>query len=77
MKLTTDVELAEMFELTLDEFHVLRRRYQWPCVKLGRNRWRFTDTQVEVIIARHTEAGKTPTKTSTTGQTAASIARSA
>ncbi len=54
MNLSTDADLAEQFGIDLDEFHRLRRYHAWPAVKLGRNVYRFTDAQVEVIVERMT-----------------------
>lgn len=77
MKLITDQELADQFGLeSVEKLHTLRARYHWPCVKLGRQEVRFTEAQVEQIVAMHTNA---PTETSTkpllTGQTSRSANR--
>ena len=53
MKLTTDVELAHQLGLSLEQLHRLRRRRSWPCVRLGRFEIRFTDAQIEEILAIH------------------------
>ena len=52
--LITDAELAERMRLDLDRFHALRKRHGWPCVKLGRFEFRFTEAQIEQIVAAHT-----------------------
>jgi hypothetical protein len=75
MNLTTDAQLAEQFGITLDRLHTLRKRNRWPFVQLGRFDIRFTDAQVEQIIAMHSEApAKVAPKVTPaiTGQTAAS-----
>lgn len=53
--LRSPADLAEMFGA--DETLILkwRRQYGWPCVKVGR-KVRFTQEQVEQIIARHSSA---------------------
>lgn len=56
VRLYTDAELAEQWGLDLDKFHQLRRRHRWPCVKLGRFEFRFTEDQVADIVAQHTQA---------------------
>jgi hypothetical protein len=80
MKLMTDIELADKFGLPLEKFHDLRKRKHWPCVRLGRFEYRFTEAQVEEIVRLHTQA---PAKThgasvpgAGKGQTARSAARS-
>lgn len=79
VNLMTDSELAEMFEIDLEEFHRLRRYNRWPAVKLGRNVYRFTQAQVEVIVAAMTvepgRSGRAAKKVA--GQTKRSQARSA
>lgn len=74
MNLTTDAQLAEMFGIDLEEFHKLRTYNHWPCVKLGRNQWRFTEAQVEQIIAAQT-IGAPPARPKAPGQTARSASR--
>ena len=60
MQLTTDVELAKQMGIPLERFHQLRKRRKWPCVRLGRFEFRFTEAQIERIIAMHTESPSTP-----------------
>lgn len=50
-KLTTDAELADQFRITLAKLHELRKRHNWPHVKLGRFEFRFTERQIEQIVA--------------------------
>lgn len=54
--LTTDTDLAAKFGITVETLHKLRRRYGWPCVRLGRWDIRFTDAQVDQIVRLHSEA---------------------
>lgn len=79
MKLTTDVELADQMGLSLEQLHRLRRRRCWPCVRLGRFEIRFTDAQIEEILAIHTRplSGRSaqPTKPAVAGQTQLSALR--
>jgi hypothetical protein len=63
MNLTTDAALAEQFGITLTKLHELRKRNHWPHVRLGRFDIRFTDQQVEQIVAAQSvtpEQGKQP-----------------
>lgn len=76
MKLTTEPELAEQFGLTLKRLRELRRQHNWPHVRLGRFDVRYTDAQVEQIVAMHSEAPKRPASTPRVpGQTTRSAAR--
>lgn len=51
MRLTTDTDLATQFGITTEKLHELRRQHSWPHVRLGRFDFRFTDQQVEQIVA--------------------------
>jgi len=78
MRLTTDSELAELFHVSVEKLHDLRKRHHWPCVKLGRFDVRFTEAQVEQIVAMHSEAPARPsprTVPAVTGQTPSSARR--
>jgi len=77
MSLITDVQLAEQFGITVPKLHELRKRHHWPHVRLGRFEIRFTDAQVEQIVAMHSEAPKKPDKPSVVvaGQTSRSASR--
>lgn len=76
IKLVTPEELAEAFGLEdVAEVHRLRKRHHWPHVKLGRYEFRFTEAQVEQIIASRTVSGGLATKASDTGLTERSAAR--
>lgn len=81
-RLTTDAAFAEGLGITLDKLHDLRRKNNWPCVRLGRFDIRFTDAQMEQIIALQTEqpkkkaaAPKAQAAGAIPGQTAKSAAR--
>ncbi len=77
LDLLTDTELAERFDIDLDEFHRLRVYNRWPSVKLGRNVFRFTQAQVEIIVAAMTvEPGRRVKTPKVEGQTKGSQARS-
>jgi hypothetical protein len=79
MDLITDTQLAERFGIEVKKLHELRLRHHWPCVKLGRFEVRFTEAQVEQIVAKHTEAHGAPVTSSrpaVSGQTARSAKRS-
>lgn len=51
MNLTRDTDLADQFGITVAKLHELRKRNGWPHVRLGRFDIRFTDQQVEQIVA--------------------------
>lgn len=73
MRLIKAAALADEWEMTEAELHRSRRRNGWPCVKLSRTDIRFTEQQVEQIIAMQSRAAS-PVKaaTSRTGQTSRS-----
>lgn len=80
MNLATDMDLADEFGIDIEEFHRLRRYHRWPAVKLGRNVYRFTESQVELIVEQMTVEHDKPQRKSrakATGQTKRSAARSA
>jgi hypothetical protein len=74
VNLTTDTDLAEKFDLDLERFHVLRKRHNWPHVRLGRFDIRFTEDQIEQIVASHSVAPKRDIG-NTSGLTGRSAAR--
>lgn len=51
MKLTTEVELAELFGLAPEKIARKRRREHWPHVDMGRFDKRYTDEQIAQIVA--------------------------
>lgn len=77
VRLYTPAELAKMFAVTERQLMDWRRANNWPSVRVGRT-IRFTQTQVDDILARHSE---TPAKAETepavaiAGQSRASAAR--
>lgn len=54
MNLTSDTDLADQFGITVGKLHELRKRHNWPHVRLGRFEVRFTDVQIEQIVAAQT-----------------------
>lgn len=60
MKLISDKELADDFGITVELLHKLRKRNRWPCVKLGRYDYRFTEEQVAEIVAQQTDRPPEP-----------------
>lgn len=75
MNLTTDADLAERFGLDLTKFHTLRKRHSWPCVRFGRFDIRFTDLQVEQIVAAMSVAPTKAAKAAESGLTSRSASR--
>lgn len=79
MKLTKASALAEKWEITEDELKRRARRYGWPCVRLSRTDIRFTEQQIEQIVAMQSRAAKTKApkdKQAGTGQSKRSASRS-
>lgn len=74
MKLTTATDLAGQFDITEGRLHTLRVRHNWPHVKFGRNDVRFTDAQIEQIVALESRTTSTKPK-SKSKQTSRSAAR--
>ena len=78
MKLTREPDLAAEWDLSHEQFRLLRRRHGWAHVKFSRQDIRYTDAQIEQIVRDMTAVGATrsaPAKGS--GQTTRSAARSA
>jgi hypothetical protein len=65
--LTKAADLAAEWDMTEAELKRRVRRYGWPVVKLSRTDWRFTDQQVEQIVAMHSRASKPAASKATTG----------
>lgn len=59
--LQTDVDLAADLGVTVEKFHKLRRQHDWPHVRVDRFTFRFTQQQVEQIVAAMTVAPKRTT----------------
>lgn len=75
MKLTTEAALAEDFGLTPERVAELRRRHQWPHVRLGRFDVRYTDEQVAAIVAQESVKIAPAKPVGLAGQTAKSAKR--
>jgi hypothetical protein len=73
VKLTTDVDLAADFDITVEELHRLRKKHGWPFVPFGRFKIRFTDEQIEQIVA--TQSVVPEAKEPAAGLTARSASR--
>lgn len=78
MKLHTASDLAAEWDMDVDELKRRVRRYGWPCVRLSRTDWRFTDQQIEQIVAMQSRAPRPPRESkpaAATGQSKASRRR--
>lgn len=76
MRLTSETELADQFGLKADKVAELRKKQQWPHVRLTRFDVRYTDAQIEQIIAMRTVTAPKPGKAvQVAGQTSRSAAR--
>lgn len=78
MRLTKSADLAREWDMTDAELKRRARRYGWPAVRLSRTDWRFTDQQIEQIVAMQSRASK-PRESrakASTGQSKRSAARS-
>jgi hypothetical protein len=51
LNLTTAADLADQLGIDEAKLHELRLRKRWPHLKLGRSDVRFTDAQIEEILA--------------------------
>lgn len=58
--LTRESDLAEQLDKPVDWIAKRRRRDRWPHVRLGRFDVRYTDTQIEEIVAQYVVAPKVP-----------------
>jgi hypothetical protein len=74
-RLTPEAALAEDFGLSVDKVAELRRRHQWPHVRLGRFDVRYTAEQVAAIIAMETVKSAPAKQTGLAGQTTRSARR--
>lgn len=75
----TPAQLAEILDVTTDQVLTWRRQYGWPSIKIGKT-IRFTEAQVEQIIASHSVTPKRPEDSAAVvldGQTSRSARRSA
>jgi hypothetical protein len=75
--LITEAEFAERLQLPVEKVAEKRRAKKWPHVRVTRFEVRYTEAQVEQIIAS-LEVGEAPAKVvrGAFGQTAASAGRS-
>lgn len=48
--LTRESDVAAEWDLSLDQFRVLRRRHNWAHVPFSRQDIRYTDAQIEQIV---------------------------
>jgi hypothetical protein len=51
MNLRTETDLAEFLAIEPTKAAELRRRHNWPHIRLGRFDVRYTDAQVEQVLA--------------------------
>jgi hypothetical protein len=51
MNLRTETELANLLAINPAKVADLRRRHNWPHIRLGRFDVRYTDAQVEQVLA--------------------------
>lgn len=78
LHLTRERDLAEQWELTLEQFRILRRRHRWAHVAFSRQDIRYTDAQVEQIVHDMTRRDSSRrAKSEAIGLTKRSAARSA
>ncbi len=75
LALTREQELAAQWDLPVDQFRILRRRHGWAHVKLSRQDIRYTDAQIEHIVAQMTVIGKPKKAAADSGLTDRSAAR--
>ena len=74
LNLTRESELAAKWDMTYEQFRLLRRRHGWAHVKFSRQDIRYTDAQIEHIVQQMTVIGhRAPTTGS--GQTERSARR--
>jgi hypothetical protein len=57
--LTREAEVAADWEMSIDQFRLLRRRHKWAHVEFSRQDIRYTDAQIEQIVADMTRTGAT------------------
>ena len=63
MNLVRETDLAARWDLTLEQFRLLRRRHGWAHVKFSRQDIRYTDAQVDHIVDQMTVVGQPKAKT--------------
>ena len=55
MNLTKEHDLADEWNLSHEQFRILRRRHGWAHVKFSRQDIRYTDEQIEQIVRDMTQ----------------------
>lgn len=76
VRLTKAADLAAEWDMSETELKRRARRYGWPVVRLSRTDWRFTEQQIEQIVAMQSTAARAPSRgPSPTGQSKLSRAR--
>lgn len=73
--LTREADLAERWDLPVEQFRILRRRHGWAHVKFSRQDIRYTEAQIEHIVNQMTVIGKPANPAVDSGQTARSARR--
>lgn len=73
--LTSEADLAAQFGISEAKASELRRRHNWPHVRLGRFHIRYTPEQVAAIVAMETVKPKSAKTTGLAGQTGRSARR--
>lgn len=76
MNLTTEADLATQFGISEAKAAELRKKKGWPHVRLTRFDVRYTDAQVEQIVAQQTVTAKKAATVAVAGQTSRSASRS-
>ena len=77
MKLTREADLAAEWDLSAEQFRVLRRRNGWAHVRLSRQDIRYTDEQIVQIVRDMTSRSSHRAVPVAGGQTGRSARRSA
>jgi len=75
LDLTRESDLADRWDLTLDQFRILRRRHGWAHVKFSRQDIRYTEAQVAHIVEQMTVQGQPTKRGEDSGLTARSAKR--
>lgn len=75
LKLTRESALAERWEMSIEQFRLLRRRHRWAHVKFSRQDVRYTDEQIEQIVRDMTTRSAATPAVGTSPLTSRSAAR--
>lgn len=73
--LTREADLANRWDMSIEQFRLLRRRHRWAHVAFSRQDIRYTDEQIEQIV-RDMTTRATATKSQDGPLTSRSAARS-